>query len=112
MRQCEEASPMHDHHVQLPIKLDATSNGEFLPVPVGPTVSHAKRLAAARVTDNARRLSVSRRAFLTSLCGAATTLLTLNHAFAAHGNTGGYFQMHPEAAYDLAAAQESLSGSE
>jgi len=103
---------MSEHHVQLPVKIDATSNGEFLPVPVSRTVSQAKVLAAARITDNARQLNVSRRAFLTSLCGAATTLLTFNHAWAARGNTGGYFQVHPEAAFDLAAAQDSLSGAE
>jgi len=103
---------MSDDHVQLPIKIDATSNGEFLPMPIGRTVAQAKTLAATGITDNARRLNLSRRTFLTSLSGVATTLLTLNHAFAARGNTGGYFQVAPEAAYDLAAAQESLSGSE
>jgi len=112
MGKSEETSPMSDDHVQLPIKIDATSNGEFLPMPIGRTVAQAKALAAARITDNARRLNLSRRTFLTSLSGVATTLLTLNHAFAARSNTGGYFQVAPEAAYDLAAAQESLSGSE
>jgi hypothetical protein len=101
---------MREDHVELPIKIDATSNGEFFPMPVGGMVSQARALAAARITDNARRLNVSRRAFLTGLCGTATTLLTLNHTFAARGNTGGYFQVHPEAAFDLAAAQESLMG--
>ena len=58
---------MSDDHVQLPIKIDATSNGEFLPVPIGRTVAQAKALAAARITDNARRLNLSRRTFLTCL---------------------------------------------
>jgi hypothetical protein len=106
----EETSPMRDDHGQLPITIDATSHGAFLPIPIGRTVAQAKALAAARITANARRLNLSRRTFLTSLSGVATTLLTLHHAFAARSNTGGYFQVTPEAAYDLAAAQESLSG--
>ena len=38
---------------------------------------------------------------------AATTLLTLNHAFAARGNTGGGFILPDEAAFETAAAAET-----
>ena len=58
----------------LPIKLDSTSNGEYAPWPVGRTVTHAKQLAAERIATHAGRTGQSRRAFLTGLCGAATTL--------------------------------------
>ena len=71
---------MRDDHGQLPITIDATSHGAFLPIPIGRTVAQAKALAAARITANARRLNLSRRTFLTSLSGVATTLLTLHHA--------------------------------
>ena len=73
----------------LPIKIDATSNGEFLPIQPGDTVERAKLLAALRISEGARRAGQSRRRFLSGLCAAATTLLTLNEAFAWRGNTGG-----------------------
>ncbi len=97
---------------RLPIKLDATSNGEFAPVPVDADTRAAKRLAAERLGENARRLGVGRRQFLASLCGAATALLTLDAAFAARGQSGGRFALAPEAAFEPAAAAETLQGRE
>jgi hypothetical protein len=94
---------------RLPIKLDATSNGEFAPQPLPRRLVAANRLAAQRIADHARRVGRSRRDFLASLCGAATTLLTLNAANAAAGRTGGAFRVHPEAAFDQAAAADSLA---
>ncbi len=94
----------------LPIKIDSTSNGEFRPVPVTRTVAQAKALAALRIADNAKRMGVARRGFLQSLCGAATTLLTLNEAFATAGNRGGAFSLPPEGAFEPAAAAETLAG--
>jgi len=63
---------------RLPIKLDTTTNGEFAPIPLAPVHHHARRLAFAAATENARRLNLTRRAFLVSACGAATTLLGMN----------------------------------
>src|SRR5260370_749991 len=96
----------------LPIKIDATSNGEFHPVPVDAGIRAAKRLAAARRAEYARRTGVPRRRFLAGLCGAATTLLTLDAAFAARGNAGGRFVLPEEPAFEPAAAGETLSGRE
>ncbi|MDF2782339.1 MAG: hypothetical protein K0S96_2144, partial [Geminicoccaceae bacterium] len=59
---------------KLPIKIDPTSNGEFRPVPLTETVARGNALAAERITSHAKRVGVARRAFLQSLCGAATTL--------------------------------------
>src|SRR6185437_4074815 len=50
--------------------------------------------------------------FLAGLCGAATTLLTLAAAFAARGNAGGRFVLPKEAAFEPAAARETLAGRE
>jgi hypothetical protein len=97
---------------RLPIKVDATSNGEFRPVPVGETVTRARALAAERIGEHARRTGVARRAFLQSLCGAATTLLTLDQALAARGNSGGRFRLPGEAAFEPAAAESVLAGEE
>lgn len=66
---------MTDDQGGLPIKLDETSNGELPPTSVDPDLARAKDLAAARLTEFARRTGVKRRAFLAGLCGAATTLL-------------------------------------
>ena len=70
---------------RLPVKVDATSNGEFRPVPLSEPVARANSEAELRIGDNAKRVGLGRRAFLQSLCGAATTFLTLNEAFAAYG---------------------------
>ena len=96
----------------LPIKVDATSNGEFRPVPLTERVARANTEAELRIGENARRLGLGRRAFLQSLCGAATTLLTLNKAFAALGNVGGLFRVPKESAFETEAAAEALGGDE
>jgi predicted TIM-barrel fold metal-dependent hydrolase len=92
---------------RLPIKLDTTSNGEFEPVPLWPANLEANRLAHECASVFSRKLSVSRRQFLTSACGAASTLLAFNTANAAAGKTGGFFDLPQEAALDeqLARAQ-------
>jgi uncharacterized protein len=97
---------------RLPIKIDATSNGEFRPVPVSDVVARANALAATQIGVHAKRVGMARRAFLQSLCGAATTLLTLDHAFAGRGNDGGRFVLPKEAAFEPAAAAEALEGDE
>src|SRR6476660_437037 len=94
----------------LPIKVDSTSNGEFRPVPLTEHVERANSLAEFRIGENAKRVGIGRRAFLQSLCGAATTLLTLNEAFAAFGNIGGLFRLPKESAFETAAAAEALAG--
>jgi uncharacterized protein len=89
---------------RLPLKLDATSNGAFAPVPVDAGIRAAKRLAAERIADNARRVGLRRRAFVAGLCGAATMLSTRDAAFAARGNPGGRFRLPAEAALEPEAA--------
>jgi uncharacterized protein len=98
--------------LRLPVKLDSTSNGEFEPVPLEPQHEHANRLAMENATANARRLGLSRRDFLVSASGAATTLLAMNAAYAAVGNTGGFFQLSADAALDADAAEAALAGKE
>ena len=97
---------------RLPVKVDSTSNGEFRPVPLNEPVARANRDAERRIGEHARRVGIGRRAFLQSLCGAATTLLTLNEAFASIGNTGGLFHVPDEGAFETAAAAEALAGDE
>jgi uncharacterized protein len=92
---------------RLPVKLDATSNGEFAPIPLDASLHHANFLAREWASELARKLGRSRRAFLTSLCGAASTLLAFNAAHARAGRTGGFFEIANDARQDaqLAAAE-------
>ncbi len=97
---------------RLPIKLDSTSNGEFVPVPLSPANRMANRLAQEAASRNAKRLALGRRDFLVSACGAASTLLAFNTANAAAGRSGGFFDLHAEAALEPALAESTLSGGE
>ena len=97
---------------KLPVKVDPTSNGEFVPLPLDPVHRGANRLAHDWANENARRLGLSRRAFLVSSAGAATALLAFNRANADAGRTGGFFGIPQVAALDVEAAQESLEGRE
>jgi hypothetical protein len=92
---------------RLPVKLDPTSNGEFVPIPLSEANRAANRLAQEQAGANARRRGVGRRDFLLSACGVASTLLAFNAANAAAGKRGGWFDVDAEAALDpqLAAAQ-------
>jgi len=88
---------------RLPIKLDTTSNGEFAPVPLSPRNCWANRLAHDAAAANAERLGLTRRRFLVSAAGAASTLLAFNRA---NASTRGYFDLPAEAALDDALALE------
>ena len=90
----------------LPVKVNSTSNGEFRPVPLAEHVARANSEAEQQIGENAKRVGFGRRAYLQSLCGAATTFLTLNKAFAALGNTGGVFRLPKESAFETAAAAD------
>ena len=92
---------------RLPVKLDTTSNGEFMPVPLSAANREANRLAHEYASANAKKLGLTRRNFLVSACGAASTLLAFNAANAAAGRTGGFFDLHKDAALEpqLARAQ-------
>ncbi len=93
---------------RLPIKLDTTSNGEFVPVPLSPANRAANRLAHEAAERNSKRLNLSKRRFLVSACGAASTLLSFNAANAAAGRIGGWFDLPREAALDQQLARVQL----
>ena len=97
---------------RLPVKLDTTTNGEFAPIALEPVHHLARRMAFEAAARNAKRLGLDRRTFLVSACGAATTLLGMNAAYAREGRRGGYFDLPPEAALDRYAARSAVDGSE
>jgi predicted TIM-barrel fold metal-dependent hydrolase len=93
---------------RLPIKLDSTTNGEFAPIPLEPVHRYARQLALETATTNARRLGLSRREFLVSACGAATTLLAMNVAYAAGNRRSGTYEIANDAGKDAGAAKAAL----
>ena len=98
--------------MRLPVKLDTTTNGEFAPIPLEDVHRHARHLAFELAAANARRLGVSRRAFLVSSCGVASTLIAMNAAYAKAGRTGGFYDVPREAGLDLQAARSAVDGNE
>ena len=98
--------------LRLPVKLDATTNGEFAPVPLEAIHRHANRLALEEATARSRRLGMDRRSFLVSACGVTSTLASYNTAYAAAGRTGGFYEMPGEAPLDLFAARSAVDGNE
>ncbi|MBI3952056.1 MAG: amidohydrolase family protein [Acidobacteria bacterium] len=97
---------------QLPIKLDSTSNGEYEPRPLTPEIQLVKQWTMEHAAVNARWLGLSRRQFLMTACGTATTLLCMNQVFGRGGNVGGVFDVNPIMELDLAAAVHQLAGDE
>lgn len=102
---------------QLPVKLGPVSNGEFLPLPHTPTVAEAIRRTHRLADENARRLGLSRRQFLTSATGAAATFFMLaacsrEESRSRGEDPGGTFDVSEEATIDRDVALEELGGGE
>jgi predicted TIM-barrel fold metal-dependent hydrolase len=100
----------NEHH-RLPIKLDSTSNGEYAPIPLGAIAISANRAAHEAAEHAARRLSLSRRDYLKSACGAAATLGAFNQVFAAAGRSGGRYTIEHGAAFEPQLAQANVGAS-
>ncbi|HEX4859392.1 MAG TPA: amidohydrolase family protein [Usitatibacteraceae bacterium] len=97
---------------RLPIKLDSASNGEYEPLPLAREHHHANHLALEAAGRMARHKGQTRRDFLVSACGAASTLLSMNEAYAAAGKRGGAFDVPRDAAADLQLARSVVDGEE
>ena len=97
---------------RLPIKVDTTSNGEYIPRPLTVAQREANRNADEFVSHAAKRVGLNRRRFLTAATGAAATLLAFNRTHAALGASGGFFDLSAEAAFDAQLAQAELGKKE
>ena len=95
--------------LRLPIKVDTTSNGEYIPHPLTSRQELANREALRFADEAARRVGLKRRRFLISASGSAATLLAFNRV---HAGAGGYFALSPDAAYDNTLAQAELGKKE
>ena len=98
--------------LRLPIKIDTTSNGEYEPLAISECNEQGNKLAMEWATENAKKKGQSRRQFLVSSCGAASTLLAMNHANAYHGKNGGFFDITQESALDNDSASAEVGGGE
>jgi uncharacterized protein len=106
----------------LPIEFGPASNAEFDPEPVLPVVLRETiRRARDDAERNARRLGMSRREFLLSACGAATTFLALNactreehraNPSSTTSEPGGSYEIPPSASVEPPSAFEALGGEE
>ena len=103
-----------DEDPGLPIKFGPCSNAEYDPTPLTPVMQETIRRAYAECERNARYTGMSRRQFMLSLCGAATTLLALNACTreALKRTPGGTYDVSPESTVDEEAAREKLAGNE
>jgi predicted TIM-barrel fold metal-dependent hydrolase len=97
---------------RLPVKLDTTTNGEYAPIPLRREHHEAKQLAHEAASANAKKLALTRRRFLVSAAGAASTLLAMNAAYAKAGKLGGLFDVPKDAALDLQLARSTLDRSD
>jgi predicted TIM-barrel fold metal-dependent hydrolase len=94
---------------RLPVRFDGTSNGEFLPLQLTPAQRCANALAHEAASENARRLGLGRRAFLTSAMGTAAVLAACNRT---NPDSGGNYTLEKDATLEPAAAAQTLSGNE
>lgn len=97
---------------RLPIKVDSTSNGEYVPRPISQSAKFANQLGQEKATLHANRRGVDRRNFMMSSCGVASTLLAFNAAHAMNGKTGGYYDLPSDAAVDLDLASHHMDKKE
>ena len=93
----------------LPIKLDAVSNGEFIPIPQSSVLRRVVDNARQRITYHAARKGMERREFLKTSCASATVLLGINQLV---GCAGGRYALNSDSELDNAAADDVLAGSE
>ena len=103
-----------DEDPGLPIKLGPASNGEYLPEPLSPVVTEAIRRAREECERTARRLGMSRREFLLSICASAVTLAALDACTseAAKKPPGGRYRIPSPATTEPEAANEAIGGEE
>jgi len=101
--------------LRLPITFGPCSNGEYDPVPQSPLIREVTRQALDAADRNARRRGMSRRDFLRTTCGAATTLIVLaacsNDEKTARGErSGGTYDLPSESGVDPDAARDAIGG--
>ena len=83
---------------RLPIKLDATTNGEFAPVPLDAAARHARRLARAALSVDSRARRRACRAAASSGTGANSPFDVESSLIGSRGAAGSGVVMAKSAA--------------
>lgn len=94
---------------RLPIKVDTTSNGEYIPQPLTPKQELANTYAREFVREVAKKSGLNRRKLLISTAGSAATLLAFNRV---HAGAGGFFDLSDDSAFDAQLAKAELGKKE
>jgi len=93
----------------LPIPTQLVSNGEYWPVPQNERQRKIEALVRSMADERARKLGISRRAFLRSAAGTATALMAINIASGCGDDDGGGgFAVDECATRDPEAARETF----
>src|SRR5687768_2084321 len=90
--------------VDSPIPTQVVSNEEFLPRPQTEKQKQVESLTMEMGAANAKKLNMSRRAYMASSLGITTALLAQNRVF------GAVWDIDKTEQFDLAAVQEKLTG--
>ena len=100
-----------------PIPFRCGSNGEFSPPAKSERDARAERLFERLAGDNARRVGLSRRDFVTSVLGTATALCVVNQVYGCGGSgdepgggygVGGDMMMDPDQACTVLTGDEFI----
>lgn len=97
--------------LELPIRFVPCSNGELVPPRPTARDRRAVELFAARADENARRVGLTRRAFVRTAAGMATALGVLDTVYGC-GRDEGHYALPADAGLDQAAACARLTGDE
>ena len=101
-----------DSEDELPVELGPVSNGEYEPPVPSAAVRDAQRRARDRCEINARRLGMTRRAFLRTSMATAAVLLALDACSDEQQrtrgrNSGGRYRLPPESTTESTAARDA-----
>jgi len=90
--------------VDSPIPTQVVSNEEFLPRPQTEKQKQVESLTMEMGTANAKKLGMTRRAYMASSLGITTALLAQNRVF------GAVWDIDKEEQFELAAVEQKLTG--
>src|SRR5262245_17609281 len=99
-----------DLPIESPVPFRPGSNGEFVPLPPTDADRRAEEAYRRVVDENARRLGVSRRRFVTSACGTAAALAVISETYGCGGPPA--YAVDKKATLDADAACAKLRGDE
>ena len=99
-----------DVEAPLPVAFVPASNGETVPRKRTKRDRVAEETFARIADDNARRLGVSRREFVSGACGIATGLWVVNQLYGCKGGDGARYAVDAASTIDAARACEKLAG--